>query len=94
MTKRKKAREVWYTVVGFHKDNDQPTVDWTKGCSPGAAARRTMADRLAKGEDISVVEVFKGKQRGCLCNDEIADSPDSEELQKGESRGLQGVNNG
>ena len=56
----------YYTVVGYWPDNNQPCVDWAKGTTPLAAAKKIM-----RKKKIRVVEVFKGRQCGILGNETL-----------------------
>lgn len=54
----------WYTVVGYYPDNNQPYVEWVEAETPGAAVKS-----LKPEADLEVVDVFKGKNKGIMCND-------------------------
>jgi hypothetical protein len=65
----------YYTVVGYYTDNNQPLVEHVHSASPRQAAIKALA-----GKEALAVEVFKGKHKGCLANEEVLDIKD---LKKG-----------
>lgn len=56
-----------FTLVGYYRDNDQPYVGWSDAKTPEDAILRAMRNR----PELSIIEVFRGKRKGILGNDEV-----------------------
>lgn len=67
-----------YTVVGFYADSNQPWVDFVASTSAKLAAQRGILNMYNNGEngceveDLMVVEVFAGHNKGLLLNQKVS----------------------
>ena len=77
-------KKIDYTVVGIYGDNQQPWIEHVKAETPKAAALAGIKkvdkrnDGAVEIEDIFVVDVIKGRVKGCLCNEKVVDKDDLE----------------
>jgi hypothetical protein len=74
-----------YSVVGIYADNQQPWITWVRASTLKEAALKGIKKTYNKGQngvelkDIFVVDVIKGKVKGCLSNDKVVSLKDIEE---------------
>ena len=75
-------RKFIHTVIGIFGDNQQPWMEHVKAETPQDAARAGIKkidkrnDEAVGIADIFVVDVIKGKVKGCLCNEKVVDIDD------------------
>jgi hypothetical protein len=75
VNKRIKGLPIDYTVIGFYDADEQPWMTHVKAGKPTEAAEKG-ARKISKSSSVGlnqvyIVEVIKGKVKGCLGNNEI-----------------------